>query len=123
MTAPARAAVLPAAAARIRARKPAWFTTAACAALLGCFALLSASAARTKSATADEPLHLMGGFMHRNYLDFSVNIEDPALFGWLFAIPLPKDLLQVNRESISYRQIPTDIGNQAFFNWQTLYKT
>jgi len=92
-----------------------------CALLLAIFAVLSYSAALTKSATADEPLHLVGAFLHGRDHDFSMNVEDPALFGWVFSLPLSRDILVADRTSPAYHGIPTNLLNQTLFAYQTLY--
>ena len=107
-------------------RKP-WLgpglTAGFCAALLVVFAALSYSAALKKSATYDEPLHVLGGFLHRHYKDFRVNPEDPALFGWLVSLPNPKSSLTVDLTNPRYGAIVEEVGHQWPFIWQTLYQT
>src|SRR5688572_10189642 len=98
-------------------------TTFACGTLLVLFAINSYTTALTKSATADEPLHLVGGFLHRHYGEFSMNVEDPPLFGTLFALPLPRSLLKVDLSSSEYRGITSDITHQLPVWWRTLYDT
>jgi hypothetical protein len=100
-----------------------WATLGICAAMLVVFATLSYSASLQKSATYDEPLHVLGGFLHRHYKDFRVNPEDPALFGWLVSLPNPKDALRVDLKSLAYEQILTEVGNQWPFIWITLYRS
>ncbi|HEY7089102.1 MAG TPA: hypothetical protein VH518_13490, partial [Tepidisphaeraceae bacterium] len=48
---------------------------AGCAGLLILFAILSYTASLTKSATYDEPLHAVAGFVHRTMGDFRINAE------------------------------------------------
>jgi 4-amino-4-deoxy-L-arabinose transferase-like glycosyltransferase len=60
------------------------------------FGALSYSAVRTKSATFDEPLHVVGGFMHRFYGDYRINPEDPALLGLWAALPMDRDTIRVD---------------------------
>jgi hypothetical protein len=98
-------------------------TAAGCALLLIIFAGLSYSSALTKSATADEPLHLVGAYLHGVNRDFSMNVEDPALFGWTFSIPLHREILIADRTSPAYHGIPSNLLNQALFAYQTLYLT
>jgi hypothetical protein len=64
-----------------------------CAVLLMGFAALSYTAGRTKSATFDEPLHLVGGLTIKSIGDYRVNPEDPPLLGRFAALPLPSDAL------------------------------
>ncbi len=96
---------------------------AICAVLLAIFAILSYSAAWQKSATWDEPEHLLGSFIHRHYKDFRINPEDPALFGWIASLPLRKDALKVSIESSAFRRILDDTAWQWPFIWETLYRT
>jgi hypothetical protein len=104
-------------------------TAGVCAALLALFVVLSYGAAKGwfgsegKSAAYDEPLHVLGGFLHRHYDDFRVNPEDPALFGWLVSLPNPKSALKVDRQSNQYRAIVDEVGQQWPFIWLTLYRT
>ena len=54
-----------------------------CAALLLLFAVLSYSAALTKSATYDEPHHVLGGWVALHEGDFRVDFSNPPLpFYW-----------------------------------------
>jgi hypothetical protein len=76
-----------------------------CAGLLLLFGFLSYSAALTKSATFDEPLHLVGGFIHRTTGDFRVNPEDPALFGDWASLPFRSNQIQVNYQSPNWGAI------------------
>src|SRR4051812_10916063 len=64
-----------------------FWTLGLCAALLILFAVLSYSAVVTKSATFDEPVHAMSGYVIRNYKDYRIDPEDPALFTWMSALP------------------------------------
>src|SRR4051812_37175618 len=56
-------------------------TAAAVMVLAIVFGAISYRASLTKSATYDEPLHVVGGFVHRYFNDYRINPEDPALFG------------------------------------------
>ena len=63
------------------------WTLALCAAMLILFATLSYSAALTKNATYDEPLHAVSGYVIRDLGDYRIDPEDPAFFTWLSSIP------------------------------------
>jgi hypothetical protein len=66
-----------------------WKLTAGiCAALLVIFALLSYLAASTKNATYDEPLHALGGILHRVTGEFRLDAEDPPFFGFWASLPI-----------------------------------
>ena len=71
-------------------------TFAICAALLVAFAGLSYSASLQKSATYDEALHVLGGYLKRHYHDYRLNPEDPALFSWIVSLPNSKSSLKVD---------------------------
>lgn len=101
---------------------PRW-TFAVCAALLMVFATLSYSAAWTKGATWDEPEHLLGAYIHRHHLDFRINPEDPALFGWIASIPLRAGAIRVDVNEPLFHQIADDTAWQWPFIWRTLYRT
>jgi hypothetical protein len=104
-------------------RHAATITAGACGLLVVLFGALSYSASLEKSATYDEPLHVLGGYMHRHHQDFRINPEDPALFGWLVSLPNPRDSLNVDVESQAYRAIVNEVGMQWPFIWITLYHT
>lgn len=98
-------------------------TAAACAALVLAFAALSWTAVNTKSATWDEPEHLLGGYLHSNHRDFRVNPEDPALFGWITALPLRRDAIKLDLSRESYKAIADNTALQWAFVTDTLYHT
>jgi hypothetical protein len=107
------------------ARQPrrVWATLAACVALTLLFGALSFSAIKTKSATYDEPLHVVGGFMHRFFNDYRINPEDPALFGLWASIPHGGTSLLVDLNAPSYKVAPADIRQQWGFVISTLFQT
>ena len=94
-----------------------------CAALLVAFAGLSYSAALQKSATYDEPLHVLGGHLKRHYHDYRLNPEDPALFSWIVSLPNPRSSLKVDFKPGEWSAIYDDIGYQWPFIWYTMYKS
>ena len=73
-----------------------WWTLGLCAAMLLLFAVLSYSAVLTKCATYDEPLHAVSGYAIRNFSDYRIDPEDPALFTWLTALPHHAGALKFN---------------------------
>jgi 4-amino-4-deoxy-L-arabinose transferase-like glycosyltransferase len=87
-----------------------WWTVAAVSALLVLFAILSYTAVLGKSATADEPLHLVGGMVHRYQHDFRIDREDPPLLGWWATLPLSKDSIPVNTADPAYQKAAQDIS-------------
>ena len=98
-------------------------TLVICATLLIAFAALSYSAVLTKSATYDEPLHLVGGFVHLHDLDFRINPEDPALFGYWAALPLGGDAIQYDPRDPSLLAAAERIDQQWEFVTRVLYET
>jgi hypothetical protein len=61
-------------------RRTTWAAVITCAGLLLAFAALSYSAALTKSATIDEPTHLVAGWVALRAGDYRVEVANPA--GW-----------------------------------------
>jgi len=55
------------------------------------FAILSCSAAATKSATYDEPLHVATGWLNLWRADFRLSPDVPPLWEYWIALPLRKD--------------------------------
>ncbi|CAN5386240.1 phospholipid carrier-dependent glycosyltransferase [soil metagenome] len=104
-------------------RKIGWkWTLAICSALLILFGVLSFTAALTKSATYDEPLHVVGGFVHRHFSDYRINFEDPALFGMWAALPLPNAAMYVDTRMQSWAMVPRNTDQQWPFVIYTLYR-
>ncbi|MBC8108159.1 MAG: glycosyltransferase family 39 protein, partial [Anaerolineae bacterium] len=97
-------------------------TIALLALMLITFAALSFRSARTKSATADEPLHAMSAFMKIHYGDFRVDTEDPPLFGYWAMLPHPGDVLKVDLTPKSWQDMLDYPWTQ--WNWvgPTMYR-
>ena len=100
-----------------------WWAYASCALLLVLFGVLSYSAVLGKSATYDEPLHVVGGFMHVNFNDYRINPEDPALFGIWSALPHSNVALSIDITSVAFRQAAALVDKQWKFVVDTLYAT
>ena len=83
------------------------WTFAICAVLLVLFGTLSFSAS-SKSERDDEPMHLVGGYVHRYLQDYRINFEDPALFGMWAAPPLPNTAILVETQHPIWSNIPTE---------------
>jgi hypothetical protein len=97
---------------------------AGCAGLLILFAILSYTASLTKSATYDEPLHAVAGFVHRTMGDFRINAEDPALFGYWASLAHRKDALKINTDYRTWDQMLEDFSTYQWpFVMLTLYHT
>lgn len=119
-------------------RRTTWIV---CGALAVLFAVLSYSAVLTKSATYDEPYHMVGGFMRLKRGDYRFNVEDPALFGHFAALTLPDDAVQIPHpgraeaagseklmqpeltEQELYRDFPTKVTHQWILALRALYQT
>jgi 4-amino-4-deoxy-L-arabinose transferase-like glycosyltransferase len=100
---------------------PLW-TVPAVLALAVIFALASYSGMLEKSPTYDEPLHLVGGMVHRYANDFRINPEDPALFGWWASLPHARESLPIDTKSAFYEGATTgDTDQQWFFIHEALY--
>lgn len=98
------------------------WTLAICAALLVLFGTLSFTASLTKSATYDEPLHVMGGFVHRWFKDYRINFEDPALFGMWAAAPLGDTAIAMDIRHPAWEGVKTNTDMQWVFTIYTLYR-
>ena len=70
-------------------RRQAWATATACAAILAAFAALTYTAARTKTATIDEPVHLVSGWMDLRQGDYRVDVGNPPLWKMWAALGNP----------------------------------
>lgn len=107
-----------------RARRFNLIAISICVALLISFAALSYSAIRGKSATSDEPLHLVGGFVRLHEGDFRLDPEDPALFGYWASLPLSRSAIKLNNQSLRWNAILSG-DNQASWSFvtETLYQT
>ncbi len=95
-----------------------------CAAAILLFMIASYGAALTKSATYDEPLHAVAGFVHRTMGDFRMNSEDPALFGYWGSLPHSRSSLKIVTGDVYWNRMVEDVaGNETDFVWKTLYDT
>src|SRR5690242_15141322 len=95
----------------------------ACAAMLAAFYVLAYSAVRQKSATADEPLHAMGAYLHYFEHDFRINCEDPPLWKYWAMLPQRRDNLHVDLDAPQFKALPDYIWNGTKFVAQTMYRT
>ena len=89
--------------------------------LLLCFGAVSFTAVLGKSATYDEPLHLVGGLVHRYDRDYRINPEDPALFGWWASLPQARDSLPLDTTNAFYEGATADSNQQWWFVIDALY--
>jgi hypothetical protein len=105
-------------------RRSAWIVAMVCAAMLLAFAVISYSAGRTKSPVFDEPLHLVGGFIHRTAGDFRINPEDPPLLGFFASLLIGRDEIKVDYSSKFWPAMLENFNlNQWEFIMRTLFQT
>jgi 4-amino-4-deoxy-L-arabinose transferase-like glycosyltransferase len=95
----------------------------AVALLLCAFAALSWTAVRTKSATADEPLHAVSAFVRVHERDFRVDPEDPPLFGYWAMIPQPRDAMRIDKSLPAWDEMIGYMWQQWEFVIPTMYRT
>lgn len=98
-------------------------TIALLALMLLAFAVLSYGSVRTKSATADEPLHAMAGFMRIHYGDFRIDIEDPPLFSYWAMLPHAGDVLKVDLSVVAWDRMLMYPWSQWTWIGPTMYRT
>ncbi len=85
-------------------------------------ALLAGWASSTKSATYDEPMHLMGAYLHWQHGDFRVNPEHPALWHNLIMMSdvAPRKPYSLDFDSPAFGLIPFDQNNQWLWLFEQL---
>jgi len=96
-------------------------TTALVTLLLGIFIALSYSAARTKSPTYDEPMHLLGAWAHRHVGDFRINTEDPPLWHYVAALPIGRDEIRFDPNEPFWREMVDNCYRQWPYTHARLY--
>src|SRR5688500_7875869 len=77
-------------------RSPAIAALVTVAALLVLHGAVSWLAVRGKSATSDETLHPMAGYMHLRHGDHRIDREDPPLWKYWAALPLASHGVRVD---------------------------
>src|SRR5688572_18819515 len=97
-------------------------TPLACAALVAAFAFASYSAAVTKSATLDEPLHVASAFAAAHHHDFRLDPENPPLWKYGAMIAVRGDVVRINPADERWR-LSVHGGAGAIFATQALYQT
>jgi 4-amino-4-deoxy-L-arabinose transferase-like glycosyltransferase len=95
------------------------------AVLAAIFGMLSWAAVSTKSATADEPLHVVGGWMATHYHDFRCNPEDPPLWKYWACIPCTTEQFPFDEAKLAHspvwKQMPHNMFMQWIFSEMTIY--
>ncbi|MEA2735835.1 MAG: hypothetical protein QOE14_2286 [Humisphaera sp.] len=92
-----------------------------CVALLVLFAAISWSAVATKSATTDEPMHALAGWLWTHERDFRLDPEDPPLWGYWMSLPNGGDALHVDFNDDAWRAIPQTHWTQTPWWRRTLH--
>lgn len=106
-----------------QARRPSRAALVACCGLLGLFAILSYSAALTKCATYDEPLHALAGWLKLHRHDTRLDYESlPLATGWA-ALANPSHALEFNASDENWVQLPNDPYRGYALVTDTLYRT
>jgi hypothetical protein len=77
-------------------RLPRLTTPIVCVALALLFAIVSLSAALTKSATIDEPLHVAAAYSHAYLADYRVDAENPPLWKYWAMLAVPREMMRVD---------------------------
>ena len=98
-------------------------TAAVCAALIGLFIAAALWGARHRSATYDEPMHSVAGYVLTRHGDFRANPEDPNLWQRWATLAQPHDALKLNFDDPNWPRI---LENEAVrWRWcvETLYAT
>lgn len=107
-----------------QAKRSQWVCAGCCLGLLVIFGALSLTAASRKSATVDEPLHLVAGYLHRTVGDFRIDPEQPALFGYWASLPLAKQTLSPDFNAPAWVRMTEDHNvHQWRFTTETLNRS
>lgn len=98
-------------------RQPAWKIAAGVAALLGLHVVLALWAVSGKSVTADEILHVTGGYLYNRFGDYRIHPENgnlpqrwAALPAWLMKAPPPK-----LEDNLPWRTSDASVVGHQFF--------
>src|SRR5208337_776987 len=91
--------------------------------LLCLFAVTSWFAWRDKSATWDEPLHFMAGWIQVHYHDFRCDPEDPPLWRDYFTLGTDPASLKVKTSGPVWQSMLSDLLAEGWFFRDTLYHT
>jgi len=105
-----------------RRRKLDWGVVV-CALLLAAFAILSALSVKHKSATYDEPVHLIQGWEELYHGDYRIEIGHPPLCGYWAALPLGPGGIIAAFQSPKWTHIADELTNPFRFSVDTLYAT
>jgi hypothetical protein len=95
----------------------------ACAALIALSLMLSYSAVQTKSATYDEPLHLLSGWLQLHLDDSRLNFEDPPLPKLWASLPNGADAILFNPADPAWLEVAGNFYREWDVTTDTLYRT
>ncbi|MEO6435202.1 MAG: hypothetical protein ABIP55_05515 [Tepidisphaeraceae bacterium] len=104
-------------------RRDATVTLLGVMSLLVLFAVLAWSAVKTKSSTADEPVHALAAWLWSHQRDYRVDPEDPPLWGYWMALPNGPAALRVDLAYPDWRAIPRTHWTQTPWWRRTLHQT
>lgn len=96
---------------------------AACILLVLSFGVFSYTGIRTKSATYDEPMHAVAGWVHLHEGDFRINFEDPPLWQYWASLINGRSALNVNWQDPVWQHLQENIYMQWTFSLTNLYRT
>jgi uncharacterized Tic20 family protein len=93
------------------------------AALLAAFAVTGWTAWLGKSATYDEPLHFVGGWLQTHYDDFRCDPEDPPLWRYYAMLGTSKSQLKVPTSGLMWNGMLRDRGFEGLYFQDVFYFT
>ncbi len=96
---------------------------AICAILILLHVVLSLCAVRGKSATSDEPLHLMAGLSHLRLLDFRADYEAPPLWKYWAALPHAIHPPELREDDPAWAAMLDVLGAQWQWSVVSVYRT
>ncbi len=94
-----------------------------CAALIALFAAVAWYTASNESATPDEPVYVLGGWINRNSSDFRLNTEHPPLWKDYAAILNRTTELSLDTTSKSWTEMNRFPENEWDYALNTLFQT
>jgi hypothetical protein len=94
-----------------------------CAALILLFGVLSYSAVRNKSATYDEPLHLLSAWLQLHLSEFRLDFENPPLSKYFASLPNGADAILFNPADPNFKAVSSDLYKEWDVTRDTLYFT
>lgn len=106
-----------------RATGPRRAAVVVCCGLLGLFAALSYSAVLTKSATYDEPMHALAGWLKLHRGDYRLDYESLPLPARWSALANPADAIRFDATDPNWAQAPNDTYRGFTLVTDTLYRT